>query len=65
MEDEKRMVGNYEVIACQRIGGEEIIEAGQSLNFKYRIVIHEGDTETAGIREKFIDYAAPAEITAE
>lgn len=58
---------NYGLFAPNRyyLGGEEIIEAGQSLNFKYRIVIHEGDTETAGIREKFIDYAAPAEITAE
>ena len=25
MSNEKRKVGNYEVIACQRIGGEEII----------------------------------------
>ena len=25
MKEEKRMVGSYEVIACQRIGGEEII----------------------------------------
>ncbi len=58
---------NYGLFAPNRyyLGGEEIIEAGESLSFKYRIVIHEGDTETAGIREKFIDYAAPAEITAE
>ena len=27
MSNEKRKVGNYEVIACQRIGGEEIIVA--------------------------------------
>ena len=25
MKEEKRMVGSYEVIACRRIGGEEII----------------------------------------
>lgn len=25
LKEEKRMVGSYEVIACQRIGGEEII----------------------------------------
>ena len=58
---------NYGLFAPNRyyLGGEEIIEAGQSLNFKYRIVIHEGDTETAGIREKFIDWAAPASISAE
>ncbi len=58
---------NYGLFAPNRyyLGGEEIIEAGQSLNFKYRIVIHEGDTETAGIREKFIDWAAPAAVSAE
>lgn len=58
---------NYGLFAPNRyyLGGEEIIEAGGTLNFKYRIVIHEGDTETAGIREKFIDYAAPAEVTVE
>ena len=58
---------NYGLFAPNRyyIGGEEIIEAGEKLTFKYRIVIHEGDTETAGIREKFIDYAAPASVTAE
>lgn len=58
---------NYGLFAPNRyyLGGEEIIEAGESLNFKYRIVIHEGDTETAGIREKFIDWAAPAKVTVE
>lgn len=58
---------NYGLFAPNRyyIGGEEIIEAGERLTFKYRIVIHEGDTETASIREKFIDYAAPAAVTAE
>ena len=58
---------NYGLFAPNRyyLGGAEIIEAGESLNFKYRIVIHEGDTEAAGIREKFINYAAPAEITVE
>jgi len=58
---------NYGLFAPNRyyLGGEEIIEAGNALNFKYRIVIHEGDTESAGIREMYIDYAAPAEIAAE
>ena len=58
---------NYGLFAPNRyyLGGAEIIEAGESLNFKYRIVIHEGDTEAAGIREKFINYAAPAEVTVE
>ncbi len=58
---------NYGLFAPNRyyIGGEEIIEAGERLTFTYRIVIHEGDTETAGIREKFIDYAAPAAVAVE
>ncbi|MBQ7982667.1 MAG: PmoA family protein [Clostridia bacterium] len=55
---------NYGLFAPNRyyLGGEEIIDAGEKLNFKYRIVIHEGDTAAAGIREKFIDYAAPAAV---
>jgi len=55
---------NYGLFAPNRyyLGGEEIIEAGERLNFKYRIVIHEGDTAAAGIRAKFIDYAAPAAV---
>ncbi len=58
---------NYGLFAPNRyyIGGEEIIEAGETLNFKYRIVIHEGDTVSAGIREKFIDYAAGVAVTVE
>ena len=55
---------NYGLFAPIRyyLGGEEIIDAGEKLNFKYRIVIHEGDTAAAGIREKFIDYVAPAAV---
>lgn len=58
---------NYGLFAPNRyyIGGEEVIEAGGTLNFKYRIVIHEGDTAFAGIREKFIDYAAGVKVTVE
>ena len=56
---------NYGLFAPNRyyIGGDEIIEAGQSLGFRYRIVIHEGDAAAAGIREQYIDYAAAPEIT--
>ncbi len=58
---------NYGLFAPNRyyLGGAEVIEAGKSHNFKYRIVVHEGDTETAGIREKFIDYAAGVAVTVE
>ena len=34
MSNEKRKIGNYEVIACQRIGGEEII-VGEDKNANY------------------------------
>lgn len=56
---------NYGLFAPNRYytGGAEEIPVGETVSFKYRIVIHEGDTEAAGIREKFIDWAAAPEVT--
>ncbi|MBP3919106.1 MAG: PmoA family protein [Clostridia bacterium] len=58
---------NYGLFAPNRyyLGEAEIIEAGEKLSFRYRIVIHEGDAEAAEIREKFIDYAAAPQVVLE
>lgn len=55
---------NYGLFAPNRfyLGSGEKIPAGTSLRFCYRIVIHEGDTEDADIRGKFLDYIAPAKV---
>jgi len=38
------------------IGGERVIKSGENVNYKYRIVIHENDTETAKINTLFNNY---------
>ncbi len=47
------------------VGGEKKIPAGEKMTFRYRVVVHNGDTETAGIADMFADYAAPVKISAE
>ncbi len=41
-------------------GGDFKLEAGKSVTFSYRIILHEGDTAQAKIAERFADYAASA-----
>jgi hypothetical protein len=36
------------------------LPAGQSVSFKYRIYIHEGDTESAKVAARYSEYAASA-----
>jgi hypothetical protein len=34
------------------------VERGQTIRFRYRVVIHEGDAKAAGIAELYRQYAA-------
>jgi len=44
------------------IGGEMKIKAGESVTFVYRIVVHEGDTESAKINTLFNNYLTSPEV---
>ncbi|MBR5519697.1 MAG: PmoA family protein [Clostridia bacterium] len=46
-------------------GGEKKIAAGEAMRFAYRVVIHNGSTETAEIAAMYADYATPVRIKAE
>jgi hypothetical protein len=39
--------------------GDYTVPAGQSIRFAYRIILHEGDTESIGVRRFFAAYAKP------
>lgn len=43
--------------------GSYTIPAGGEMRFRYRVFIHEGDTEQAGISAAFDSYAHPPEVT--
>ena len=46
-------------------GGEKKIAEGNAMKFAYRVVIHNGSTETAEIAAMYADYATPVRIQAE
>ena len=39
--------------------GSITVEPGQSLRFRYRVIVHSGDVKTAGIAEQWTKYAKP------
>jgi hypothetical protein len=39
--------------------GDLKIPAGQSVTFRYRVIIHEGDEKTAEIARRYAEYAKP------
>ncbi len=43
--------------------GSHTIPAGGEMRFRYRVLIHEGDTEQAGISAAFDSYAHPPKVT--
>jgi len=45
-----------------RLGAMEL-QRGESVNWKYRVIIHNGDTKAADIQGKFEDFAFPPEVT--
>src|SRR5690606_41219427 len=42
--------------------GAHTIPAGESIRFRYRLILHEGDTEQADIAEAFQAYAEPPRV---
>ncbi len=47
------------------IRGEYTLEKGKELVFRYRLFVHDGDTEEAGVAEKYHDYINPPKVTVE
>jgi hypothetical protein len=45
--------------------GDYVLPKGESLTFHYRVVLHRGEPEAAGIAPRYADYANPpaAELT--
>jgi hypothetical protein len=39
--------------------GDYTVPAGQSITFRYRVILHEGDTGSAGLSQRFRSYAQP------
>ena len=46
----------------QKDSGAHMIPAGESLRFRYRVLLHEGDTDSAKIPDAFKSYAEPPTI---
>lgn len=44
------------------VDGSHTIEKGASFPFSYRLYFHAGDTATAGVADKFLDYVAPPSV---
>ncbi len=42
--------------------GDYTIPAGESITFKYRIILHEGDAKTAGIADAYRAYSTPLKV---
>jgi hypothetical protein len=45
--------------------GRHVLSSGETLSFHYRLVLHNGDSETADIAAKYLDFVAPARATLE
>jgi hypothetical protein len=43
--------------------GDYVLKAGDELNFRYRVYIHEGDTCKAGVKGKYLDYIFPPKVS--
>ncbi len=42
--------------------GDHTIRKGEELNFRYRLLVHEGDTAQAGVGEKYFGFIAPPKV---
>jgi hypothetical protein len=42
--------------------GDHTVPAGQSITFRYRVILHEGDTGSAALAERFLSYGKPASV---
>jgi len=58
---------DYGLLAANNsfVPGPRLIRQGESANWKFRVVIHNGDTAAAGIAAKFEDFAFPPVVTVE
>ncbi len=43
--------------------GDYTLSGGEELNFRYRVYIHEGDTDQAKVAQKYLDYLYPPKVT--
>jgi hypothetical protein len=43
--------------------GDLVLPPGQTLSFRYRICLHTGDAEAAGVAERYHDFAHPPRVT--
>lgn len=43
--------------------GDHVVPAGESITFRYRVILHKGDTDSAGIPAAFQAYASPPKLT--
>ena len=45
------------------VRGDYALPAGQSLCFRFRLYVHEGDTEAAGVSARYLDWAFPPQVS--
>lgn len=45
--------------------GDHAMKKGDQLDFRYRLYVHEGDTEHAGVRERYFGFIAPPKVEVE
>jgi hypothetical protein len=50
--------GLHDFLRDKTKNGSLTLEPGQSARFRYRVIIHPGDTQTANIAERYKEYAA-------
>ena len=43
--------------------GDLTLEQGDALNFMFRIYLHEGDTDSANVAGKYLDYTFPPKVS--
>ncbi len=50
--------GLHDFLNDKTADGSKTLEAGQSMRFRYRVIIHSGDTASANLADKYKQYAA-------
>lgn len=48
--------------AGHETNGDFLLPSGQSVTFRYRLLIHDGNADDALVAERFIDYVSPPEV---
>ena len=47
----------------QKTSGEYVLPKGESISFRYRVILHDGDTASAALPDAFRSYEAPPKAT--